>query len=245
MLNSYKELKVWQKSIDLVEEVYILTGNFPKDETYGLAIQERRAVVSIPSNIAEGQRRKDLPEYLQFLRIADASSAELETQIIISKRLYPDLDYLKVDALLEEVQKMLNVLIRKLEDKLNEKNLKPKTQNLKPNSGQVMLLTVLILGSVILSASTIAGYLMTLKIRASSDIANSAKAIFAADAGVEWELYKQFKNSEYPKPLFSNNADFTSSNDGRNIKSIGQASNSFRAFEIEFFGATTTVPLPG
>lgn len=123
--------------------------------------------------------------------------------------------------------------------------LKIKGKKLKVgNAGQVMLLTVLILGSVILSASTIAGYLMTLKIRASSDIANSAKAIFAADAGVEWELYKQFKNSEYPKPLLSNNADFISSNDGENIKSIGQFSNSFRAFEIEFFGATTTVPTP-
>ena len=129
--------------------------------------------------------------------------------------------------------------------------MKLKTQNsilstqyskLSTHKGQVMLLTVLILGSVILSASTIAGYLMTLKIRASSDIANSAKAIFAADAGVEWELYKQFKNSDYPKPLFSNNADFISSNDGQNIKSIGQTSNSFRAFEIEFYGATTTVP---
>ncbi|MDP3052353.1 MAG: hypothetical protein Q8N22_00100, partial [bacterium] len=107
--------------------------------------------------------------------------------------------------------------------------------------GQVMLLTVLILGSAILSASTIAGYLMTLKIRASSDIANSAKAIFAADAGVEWELYKLFKDSNYPKPSLSNNANFTSSNDGAVIKSIGRSGNSFRAFEIEFFGATTTV----
>ena len=107
-------------------------------------------------------------------------------------------------------------------------------QSFNRNNGQVMLLTVLILGSVILSASTIAGYLMTLKIRASSDITNSAKAIFTADTGVEWELYKQFKDSNYPKPSFSNNADFTSSNNGKNIKSTGQASNSFRAFEIEF-----------
>ncbi len=84
---------------------------------YGLSIQMRRAAISIPSNIAEGQRRKDLPEYLQFLRIADASSAELETQIVISKRLYPKLDYSKVDTLLEEIQKMLNVLLRRLNEK--------------------------------------------------------------------------------------------------------------------------------
>lgn len=98
-----------------------------------------------------------------------------------------------------------------------------------------MLLTVLILSGAILGASTIAGYLMLLKIRGASDITDSTKAIFAADAGIEWELYKQFKNPDYPKPLLSNNADFTSSNDGQNIKSIGQAVNSFRAFEIEFY----------
>lgn len=110
------------------------------------------------------------------------------------------------------------------------------------SKGQVMLLTVLILGSTVLSASTIAGYLMTLKIRASSDITNSAKAIFAADAGIEWELYKQFKNPDYPRLLLSNNADFVSSNDGQNIKSIGQAGNSSRAFEIQFYEATSTLP---
>ena len=124
MLQSYKELIVWQKSVDLVERIYILTAEFPKEEIYGLVSQMRRAAVSIPSNIAEGQRRKDIPEYLQFLRIADASSAELETQIIIAKRLYPKLDYSKVNSLLEEVQKMLNVMMRKLDEK---RLLKPKS----------------------------------------------------------------------------------------------------------------------
>lgn len=117
MLESYKDLIVWQKGIKLVEEVYKLTAGFLKDELYGLVIQMRRAAVSIPSNIAEGSRRKDLPEYLQFLRVADASSAELETQIVISKRLYSNLNYSSVDKILEEVQKMLNVLINKLESK--------------------------------------------------------------------------------------------------------------------------------
>src|SRR3989344_7373326 len=92
-LKSYKELVVWQKSIELVLETSSVTKQFPKEEIYGLAIQMRRAAVSISSNIAEGSRRKDLPEYTHFLRIADASSAELETQIIISKRLYPELNY--------------------------------------------------------------------------------------------------------------------------------------------------------
>ncbi|MBI5742529.1 MAG: four helix bundle protein [Candidatus Niyogibacteria bacterium] len=115
-LQSYKELLVWQKSIDLVDAIYAVTRNLPKDELYVLCAQMRRAAISIPSNIAEGQRRKDLPEFLQFLRIADASSAELETQVIISKRLYPKVDYSFAEAFLVEVQKMLSVLIRKLDD---------------------------------------------------------------------------------------------------------------------------------
>lgn len=113
-LKSYKELIVWQKSINLVEKVYILTSKFPKTETYGLAIQMQRAAVSIPSNIAEGQKRKGLIEYLQFLRIANGSAAELETQVIIANRLYSKLDYSEINSLLDEVQKMLNVLIQKL-----------------------------------------------------------------------------------------------------------------------------------
>jgi four helix bundle protein len=74
-LKSYKELTVRQKSVDLVSEVYDITGKFPKEEMYGLSSQMRRAAVSVPSNIAECSRRKDLPEYLRFLRIADASPA--------------------------------------------------------------------------------------------------------------------------------------------------------------------------
>jgi len=108
--------------------------------------------------------------------------------------------------------------------------------------GQVMLLTVLILGGSILAASTITGYLMLLKVRESSDITNSAKAIFAADSGIEWELYKQFKNPDYPRPSLSNNTTFISSNDTQKIKSIGESNNIFRAFESELSGATTTLP---
>ena len=110
-LKSYKELIVWQKSVDLVVLIYQLTDQFPKEERYGLTAQMRRAAVSIPSNIAEGSRRKDVPEYLQFLRTADASSAELETQIIIAKRLYPSLNYSGADDLLNEVQKILNAMM--------------------------------------------------------------------------------------------------------------------------------------
>ena len=105
------------RSIELIKEIYKITNEFPKNEIYGLSIQIRRAAISIPSNISEGYSRKNLKEYLQFLRVAYSSSAELETQLVIGKDLYPKLNYYKVDSLLEEVQKMLNVMIRKLENK--------------------------------------------------------------------------------------------------------------------------------
>lgn len=114
-LESYKELIVWQRSIELVKEIYQLTARFPKSEIYGLALQMRRAVVSIPSNTAEGHLRKNLKEYIHFLHIAYGSSAELETQLLIAKALYSNLDYQNAESLLEEVQKMLNAMIKKLE----------------------------------------------------------------------------------------------------------------------------------
>ncbi len=114
MERSFKQLVVWRKSIDLVGVVYRATSQFPREEKYGLAIQMRRAAVSIPSNIAEGSRRRNLREYLQFLSVADASSAELETQIIISHLLYPAAPFGAVEPLLEEIQKMLTSLMRKL-----------------------------------------------------------------------------------------------------------------------------------
>ena len=79
----YKELIVWQKAMELVKEVYSLTKKLPKEETYALSDQMRRAVVSIPSNIAEGYGRKSKIEYIRFLDIARGSQYELETQIQI------------------------------------------------------------------------------------------------------------------------------------------------------------------
>lgn len=115
-VHSYKELIVWQRAMDLVTEIYTLTDGFPKEELYGLTSQMRRAAVSVPSNIAEGRCRGHLKEYKQFLWNAYGSGAELETQIEISKRLYrsKNLNYAKVDSFLEEVMKMLNVIINKL-----------------------------------------------------------------------------------------------------------------------------------
>src|SRR5215472_6301142 len=86
-LRDYTELVAWQKAMDFVEAVYQASKAFPKDELFGLTSQVRRAAVSIPSNIAEGQSRRSSREFLQFLSIARGSLSEVETQLIISKRL--------------------------------------------------------------------------------------------------------------------------------------------------------------
>ena len=85
-MKSFRELRVWQKAMDLVEKVYLQTQDFPKQETYGLTSQVRRAVVSVPSNIAEGHTREHIKEYLHHLSMAQASLAEVETQLEIATR---------------------------------------------------------------------------------------------------------------------------------------------------------------
>lgn len=115
-MSSYKDLIVWQKSILLCKEIYKVTENFPKSELYGLISQIRRSSVAIPSNIAEGQKRGHKTEYIQFLRIAYGSGAELETQLIIAL----NINFLKVkdfdllNNLLQEIMKMLNKLLNVL-----------------------------------------------------------------------------------------------------------------------------------
>jgi len=110
--NSFEKLIVWQKSLELVKEIYKITAKFPKEEVYGLTSQIKRSSVSIPSNIAEGAKRGSRKDFNQFLRIASGSTAELFTQIRIAKDLYKG-EYSKIDMLLEEVQKMLSAMINK------------------------------------------------------------------------------------------------------------------------------------
>jgi len=86
-IKSFRDLRVWQAGIELVQAVYVSTSNFPRHELYGLASQIQRAAVSVPSNIAEGHARESTKEYLQHLSIAQASLAEVETQIEIAKQL--------------------------------------------------------------------------------------------------------------------------------------------------------------
>jgi four helix bundle protein len=115
-MKSYKDLIVWQKSMELVREIYFLTSKFPPSEIYGLTSQMRRAAISIPSNIAEGYCRGSRKEFTQFINIAFASGAELETQILLAE----SLDFVaeektkKIALLLEEIMKMSNSLLKKL-----------------------------------------------------------------------------------------------------------------------------------
>ncbi len=114
---NFKDLLVWQKSIDFVTEIYKATETFPNNEFYGLISQIRRAAVSIPSNIAEGNSRRSKPDYLQFLKISRGSCAEVETQLIISKNLkfLNEEGYLKLNQKIIEITKMLNGLINSLQ----------------------------------------------------------------------------------------------------------------------------------
>jgi len=116
-IKSYKDLNIWKRIIEVVEDIYKITKNFPKEEIYGLTSQLRRSAVSIPSNIGEGFTRFHNKEYKQFLFVSLGSCAELSTQIIIALRL----DYLEnkeADQLLneiDEISKMTMSLIKKLD----------------------------------------------------------------------------------------------------------------------------------
>lgn len=111
---SFKDLVVWQRSMELVKEIYKLTKGFPRAEEFALTSQLRRAVVSIPSNVAEGSKRGTQKDFLQFLRIANGSAAELETQLLVAQDEYRKIDYSKSLSLLNEVQRMLTSLILSL-----------------------------------------------------------------------------------------------------------------------------------
>jgi len=115
-VQSYKDLIVWQKALDLVEIIYQVTNAFPKEELYGLTNHLRRAAVSIPSNIAEGHGRSSAQEFHRFLSIAKGSLAEVETQLLIAQRLgYLSNDQLaQILSLQVEINKMTNGLMAKL-----------------------------------------------------------------------------------------------------------------------------------
>ncbi|MCE9526868.1 MAG: four helix bundle protein [Planctomycetales bacterium] len=119
-VRSYRDLKVWQLGMDLVESIYNLTSSFPPREIYGLTSQMRRASVSVPSNIAEGHSRFSTKEYIRPVSISLGSLAELETQIEVSKRLGFAEAALVMKTLedCDHVGRMLHNLARSLEAKI-------------------------------------------------------------------------------------------------------------------------------
>ncbi len=113
----HKKLDVWIKSIEMVSEIYKLTKTFPKEEIYGLTSQIRRSAVSIPSNIAEGSARKGDAETIQFVYIAIASLAELETQLIISQKIGYIENIDEISAKLLDIKQMALGLVKFLKSK--------------------------------------------------------------------------------------------------------------------------------
>ncbi len=117
---NFQDLIVWQKAMKLVKETYVLVKSLPKEEQYALSDQMRRAAVSIPSNIAEGQGRNTEKEFIQFLHVAKGSNAELMTQILICV----DLGYLKQEQVQRALQlnretgQLLTALIKSLRQKM-------------------------------------------------------------------------------------------------------------------------------
>ena len=115
-IRDYKDLHVWQKAMELAKQVYLFTNRFPSEEKFGLVSQMRRAAVSVPSNIAEGQARNTTGEFIQFLSHAEGSAAELDTQLRLSIELGHCVveDVSEVFQLLTDVQKMLKRLRQSL-----------------------------------------------------------------------------------------------------------------------------------
>ena len=115
-MHKFRELIIWQKSRELVRNVYHITLKFPKEEMYSLTSQIRRCAISIPSNIAEGSGRKTIDDFSRFLDIANGSAFELETQLILAS----DLNYLNSDELdsiikdVHEIEKMIYSFKKKL-----------------------------------------------------------------------------------------------------------------------------------
>ncbi|MGJ1206139.1 four helix bundle protein [Sphingobacterium lactis] len=118
-MHNYKELKLWEKSMELVTEVYMLTGSFPKSEAYSITSQINRSAVSIASNVAEGAGRNSDKEFVQFLGVAHGSTYELETQLIIARNLGYILDdeLKKVQNSIVEIQKMNYALQKALRER--------------------------------------------------------------------------------------------------------------------------------
>ena len=121
-MHNFRELKVWQKSIEFSVEIYKITAFFPSEEKFGLISQLRRSAVSIPSNIAEGSSRTSNKEFFHFLSISIGSAYESETQMIIANKLkyVNDADFEVLERKVTEIQKMLNAFSEIIKNKFSK-----------------------------------------------------------------------------------------------------------------------------
>ena len=122
MSSDFKNLVAWQKAMDLVDAVYDVADTFPQKELYGLTTQIKRAAVSVPSNISEGQARFSKPDFRRFLRQARGSLAEVQTQLLIAERrkYVPSPKCRDLEAHVEEVARIINGLLRSIGDSEQE-----------------------------------------------------------------------------------------------------------------------------
>lgn len=126
-METHKDLRVWQQSIEMVTSIYMMTQSFPKEETFGLVLQLRRASVSVPSNIAEGYARGTDKEKLHFLRISSGSMSEVETQLLLGLNLgyIGQEKYNELSEIVTSVWKQLNSLISSIKKRLTPQEQLP------------------------------------------------------------------------------------------------------------------------
>ena len=119
-MSTFRDLLIWQKSMDLVTEVYLITNLFPKEEIYGLTSQIRRSAISIPSNIAEGYGREGNKDYLKFLNVSISSLFEMQTQLEIAYNLkyLNEIQFNKINEESKEIERMLSSFIRKIRERI-------------------------------------------------------------------------------------------------------------------------------
>ena len=118
----FENLQVWQKGMQLVKMVYLLSNDFPKTEIYSLTSQIKRSAISIPSNIAEGKGRNSIKEFINFLHISLGSLYELQTQLYLAKDLnyiYNNELYSEINIVIKELEKMINSLISNRKNNIN------------------------------------------------------------------------------------------------------------------------------
>jgi len=135
-INTYRELVVWQRAMQLVEDTYKATRDFPREERYGLCSQLQRSAISIPSNIAEGHERRSTAEFLRFMAFALGSIAEVETQVLLAQRLnyLPEAGTARLLDQADQLGRMMRAMHRTLRARVQQAPLSAQRSALSPSS---------------------------------------------------------------------------------------------------------------